>query len=938
MFFTEEDYKKIEKYLASCGVKDSCLEGVVLPFQGNEKITIVQDGKNRTLYFRELIEALKHSKAALSDLYNVTDHAKEKYINLKQAIELVPYKARKIGQIITFLNPASKWELYQFQGTSILQWNELSLWNDFFNLDSYVIKSILPDEEDLTKSENDGKGNSYLSLKDREYNPDEFSGLGKVILRKNIMEVETEGYGKVKKNVLLQDMVNKPNTIYEIRYDFDLNNQEITIPEGCVLDFKGGSLSNGNIDCNNIIFKNNIKGNINIKGTYYKYNYVIPKNIDVTFLLQKILDEIGVLFLEKGTYLISRPLVISKYNTLIIGEGEDTCIKPTTNIDSIISTENRNTLTFIVIKNLCIDGNNKAIKGINFIKASNCFFENILVKYCNIGMRICGWSHSFINCSCMYNKFGGFFVDAFNQCTLLGCFFNSNKVGFYAEGNSVLFLNCDIEKNSSVGCICGGLSVKFDTCYFEHNSSQGLQYKSRESSSSEDYYWFPEGEAAYTKVIKTDIITRVNPTISDTGIIGIAFSTAWIADVVEVSNSTFTTSSINCAIIGSISVLNFHDNIYVGNYECVYGIIPVITTTIIKQMNIYNNHYKRGTSDISFIKKVQSIKPFYDNKNDIYKVYWNFIKGNNHKIDTDFDYVDYCKNIYNFIGRVSSSNSNPQQTKIAIYNYNKNQVIYQLDLSNNTNYSCGFHLDPSIYKIQKNTLYCFEADLKLKDFLNENEEIIFSFFKAGEYSIDYKIENLKTDSYTKIFYYFYYDENQPSQVPESNIWGKNIKTQKILYIKNPKFYNICNIKENSNYYLDYIEFASSYPVDNFRPYTSGIKVGEQISYSGDNEDLKNRNLICIKRGENFQCDEWANIQYLSSNKNNSIKSFYIDLNKFINKSSGTFAQKPTTTDNIPVGFEYFCTDKQTTEGTTNGIMIYHKGDNVWVDALGRVVS
>lgn len=35
---------------------------------------------------------------------------------------------------------------------------------------------------------------------------------------------------------------------------------------------------------------------------------------------------------------------------------------------------------------------------------------------------------------------------------------------------------------------------------------------------------------------------------------------------------------------------------------------------------------------------------------------------------------------------------------------------------------------------------------------------------------------------------------------------------------------------------------------------------------------------------------------------------------------------------------YFCTDKQTTEGITNGIMIYYKGDSVWVDALGRVVS
>lgn len=53
--------------------------------------------------------------------------------------------------------------------------------------------------------------------------------------------------------------------------------------------------------------------------------------------------------------------------------------------------------------------------------------------------------------------------------------------------------------------------------------------------------------------------------------------------------------------------------------------------------------------------------------------------------------------------------------------------------------------------------------------------------------------------------------------------------------------------------------------------------------------------------------------------------------------SGTFVNKPAATD-IYVGFRYFCTDKQTTEGATDGIEIIHKGNDVWVDALGRVVS
>lgn len=55
-------------------------------------------------------------------------------------------------------------------------------------------------------------------------------------------------------------------------------------------------------------------------------------------------------------------------------------------------------------------------------------------------------------------------------------------------------------------------------------------------------------------------------------------------------------------------------------------------------------------------------------------------------------------------------------------------------------------------------------------------------------------------------------------------------------------------------------------------------------------------------------------------------------------NTGTFAQKPTSAQGIEVGFQYFCTDKQTREGTTNGIMIYYKGGDVWVDALGRVVE
>lgn len=92
--------------------------------------------------------------------------------------------------------------------------------------------AVPADEEDITAA------SGSLKLKDREVDAANFQSRGYKILRKNIVDG---------KNILTQDMINQPNTIYEIRYDFDLNGATITIPDNCVLKFEGGIFSNGNI-------------------------------------------------------------------------------------------------------------------------------------------------------------------------------------------------------------------------------------------------------------------------------------------------------------------------------------------------------------------------------------------------------------------------------------------------------------------------------------------------------------------------------------------------------------------------------------------------------------------------------------------------------------------------------------------------------------------
>lgn len=200
------------------------------------------------------------------------------------------------------------------------------------------VSSLSPvDEEDLTRSFDDN-GRSVTKFADRSYSPQNFSGKGYKILRKNIKPVSlavtkiivssvptSDGYisfiingieshvdvvassdtttdkvadkivvkltetmteyevskdastitltrkfgGEVStassfsavntgasctitdstkielRNILTPAMINQPNTIYEIRYDFDLNNKTIDIPKNCILKFEGGAFNNG---------------------------------------------------------------------------------------------------------------------------------------------------------------------------------------------------------------------------------------------------------------------------------------------------------------------------------------------------------------------------------------------------------------------------------------------------------------------------------------------------------------------------------------------------------------------------------------------------------------------------------------------------------------------------------------------------------------------
>ena len=71
-------------------------------------------------------------------------------------------------------------------------------------------------------------------------------------------------FSRINKEVVVQNdlesisaQMSKANTTYIIRYELDLKNTRLDIPEGCTLVFKGGSFRNGIISFNNTVIKSN---------------------------------------------------------------------------------------------------------------------------------------------------------------------------------------------------------------------------------------------------------------------------------------------------------------------------------------------------------------------------------------------------------------------------------------------------------------------------------------------------------------------------------------------------------------------------------------------------------------------------------------------------------------------------------------------------------
>lgn len=207
----------------------------------------------------------------------------------------IPDIMRKNGLYITYyINNKPTTEIFvgdKVQAGTKSEWIKDELWEfhdgigsvekhsiTFEDLSQEVINLLIqgnntitnqPDGEDLTQiniSTELDKPLNVLKFANKVYSKANFTGLGRTYLRKNIVDDN---------NILTQDMINEENTRYIIQYAYDLNGTTINIPANVVLEFQGGSFTNGTINCDDTIIMTYDKDwvNVTIQGNYFFFGW-----------------------------------------------------------------------------------------------------------------------------------------------------------------------------------------------------------------------------------------------------------------------------------------------------------------------------------------------------------------------------------------------------------------------------------------------------------------------------------------------------------------------------------------------------------------------------------------------------------------------------------------------------------------------------------------
>lgn len=436
------------------------------------------------------------------------------YVGSKAATRLqVPMKNRRRGIWLSYIDYAGTLtvEYYNDNNLDDNHWQDSSYWlpyntaefqpasvglsalaQEVFDwINSQITTAVKLNPEDLQKN-----SSGQIEEANRAYDTSTFSGLGYRILRKNIQS---------NKNILTQSMINMPNNVYKIRYDFDLNGATINLPANSVLQFVGGSIKNGTINFNNTLLsgdvkiKTNISGNIRNGDIYPEWFGAVGDGIiddsnafltafelisnsfisidkfrRVGYTNTLVLDTNKKYYITSSLELNFASINIKGAGTLIYG-GKNHCIKFTkctgVNIDISFIAKSDFADTYKVDWN---DNPNRTAIILDGVRESNFKFDKIVGFTKGIvvtGNGNYGCYNNYFKLASMYNLYKSIVIESFNQYWP-----NDNVVeGGYFIGNIDEVANTIINSPTAIRSFIeiNGDSIypitswKFKDCYFQ---------------------------------------------------------------------------------------------------------------------------------------------------------------------------------------------------------------------------------------------------------------------------------------------------------------------------------------------------------------------------------------------------------------------------------------------------------------------------------------
>lgn len=197
----------------------------------------------------------------------------------------------------------------------------------------------------------------------------------------------------------LQNKFNKPNTIYKVTKDLDLNHCVLTIPEGCTLQFDGGSIKNGIVDFNFTTFINPNFSNVRFTGSILNQQLNIDdfgavkgdESFDNSIVINDLINlkkrdayaGAKIIYVPSGAYYISNSIQLYDYynsNITLTGEGLSSVIAQVTDNIPIIKSYETTVISNLrlIYKNWQPVTNTNAT-AIAVQRAIRSVFENLMI-------------------------------------------------------------------------------------------------------------------------------------------------------------------------------------------------------------------------------------------------------------------------------------------------------------------------------------------------------------------------------------------------------------------------------------------------------------------------------------------------------------------------------------------------------------------------------